>query len=272
MAAWMLIHFGWRMTFLAMGVLGLVWVLLWLKAFAVPQECRWLSDDERDFILSETGALKGSATGATGALGKLLGRKTMWGLFITQGCCAYSLYLFLFWLPSYLVQSRHMELMRASWFITVPYLVATVLVLVSGKVSDRLLTAEALKQGKRRTLLVIFILLSSVILITNAVVSEYAVMLLISLALTFIASALTMNIAMANDLVWNAEMAGTALSVLILGGNCFGLLAPVLTGYIVKWTGSFDSAFYLAGCLLLLGALTAFTATRKPLVFTDDTP
>jgi ACS family glucarate transporter-like MFS transporter len=196
----------------------------------------------------------------------------MWGLFITQGCCAYSLYLFLFWLPSYLVQSRHMELMRASWFITVPYLIATVLVLVSGKVSDRLLTAEALKQGKRRTLLVIFILLSSVILITNAVVSEYAVMLLISLALTFIASALTMNIAMANDLVWNAEMAGTALSVLILGGNCFGLLAPVLTGYIVKWTGSFDSAFYLAGCLLLLGALTAFTATRKPLVFTDDTP
>ena len=100
--------------------------------------------------------------------------------------------------------------------------------------------------------------------------SEYTVTLLIALSLTCIAGALSLNIAMTNDLVWNPEMAGTALGILILGGNCFGVLAPILTGYIVKQTHSFDSAFYLAGGLLLLGTLTAFTMTRSPLCFGGD--
>ena len=75
---------------------------------------------------------------------------------------------------------------------------------------------------------------------------------------------------MTNDLVWHADMAGTALAILILGGNCFGVLAPIVTGYIIKETGSFDSAFYLAGGLLFFGALTALTMTRSPLRFGED--
>jgi MFS family permease len=268
-AAWMVVHVGWRTSFVIMGSVGLVWVLLWLIRFRVPAECRWLPEEERKFLLAETTQGSKPTTRAKGALVKLLSRKTMWGLFLTQGCCAYSMYLFLFWLPSYLVQSRHMQLMRASWFIAVPYLVAAVLGIFIGRLSDTILTAEALRQGKRRTLLTIFVLLSSIVLATNAVANEYAVVVLISVALTCISSALTLNIAMTNDLVWNADMAGTALGVLILGGNSFGLIAPVLTGYIIKWTGSYDSAFYLAGCLLFVGAATALTMTRKPLNFAD---
>jgi ACS family glucarate transporter-like MFS transporter len=46
--------------------------------------------------------------------------------------------------------------------------------------------------------------------------------------------------------------------------------APIITGYIVKTTGSFDSAFFLAGGLLILGALISFTMTRRPLTFEED--
>jgi hypothetical protein len=82
-----------------------------------------------------------------------------------------------------------------------------------------------------------------------------------------ISSALTLNIAMTNDLVWDHTMAGTALGILIMGGITFGLLAPMITGFIVKATGSFDNAFYVAGGLLFLGALISFTMTRRPLSF-----
>jgi ACS family glucarate transporter-like MFS transporter len=64
-------------------------------------------------------------------------------------------------------------------------------------------------------------------------------------------------------------MVGTAIGILILGGNIFGSLVPIVTGYIVKWTGSFDLAFYLAGFLLFLAALICFTMTRTPLTFED---
>ena len=196
----------------------------------------------------------------------------MWGLFLTQGCCAYTMLLFLFWLPSYLVQSRHMSLVKASWFTSLPYVVAVGLGLLIGKLSDSLLSREAIRQGQRRTLLILFILLSGVVLMTNMVRNEYLLLFLISVSLASISSALSLNIALTNDLVWNPAMVGTAVGFLILGGNIFGALVPVATGYIVKWTGSFDLAFYLAGLLLFAAALICFTMTGAPLSFDESAP
>jgi ACS family glucarate transporter-like MFS transporter len=153
-----------------------------------------------------------------GTLLRLVARKTVWGVFLTQGCCAYTMLLFLFWLPSYLVQSRHMSLLKAGWFTSVPYIFAIVLGLLVGKLSDSLLTHEAVRQGKRRSLLIVFIL----------------------------------------------------MGFLILGGKIFGSQVPIATGYIVKWTGSFDLAFYLAGFLLLVAAVVCFTMTQKPLSFQEN--
>jgi sugar phosphate permease len=198
---------------------------------------------------------------------RLLKQRTMWGLLLTQGCCAYSNVLFLSWLPSYLIQSRHMHLMKAGWFTSIPYLVAAVLGIFIGKLSDTLLTREAVKQGKRRTILIVFILLSSCVFLVNVVSSEYVVLVLIAMALVCISSALTLNIAMTSDLVWQPNLVGTALGILITGGITFGLLAPIVTGYIVKETGSFDKAFYVAGSLLVLGAIISFTMTRRPISF-----
>jgi ACS family glucarate transporter-like MFS transporter len=164
-----------------------------------------------------------------------------------------------------------MSLVKAGWFTSVPYIVAVPLGLLAGKLSDSLLSHEDIKQGKRRTLLMVFILASSVVLLTNMVANQYALLFLVSMSLTCISSALSLNIALTNDLTWNAEMVGTATGFLILGGNVFGSLVPIATGYIVKWTGSFNLAFYLAGFLLFVAALICFCMTRSPLVFAQET-
>jgi len=56
-----------------------------------------------------------------------------------------------------------------------------------------------------------------------------------------------------------------ATGLLILGGNIFGILAPIVTGYVVQSTGSFNMAFVVAGALLALGALTVFLVVRTPI-------
>jgi MFS family permease len=267
--AWMVTGFGWRTSFLITGTWGFVWVTLWLKYFRIPSECPWLSKAERNFILAQSDS-KAKGRPPKGAISRLLSRKTMWGLFLTQGMCAYTMLLFLFWLPAYLVQGRHMTLAKAAWFTAIPYTVAVVLGILIGKLSDSILTHEAVRQGKRRSLLIVFILLSSVVILTNMFSNEYLLLILISMSLTCISSALSLNIAMTSDLVWNSSMVGTAISIIILGGNIFGSIVPIVTGYIVKWTGSFNLAFYLAGGLLFLAALTSFTMTRTPMSF-DET-
>jgi len=267
--AWLLLKLGWRMSFLFTGSWGFIWVIAWMKYFRAPSECSWLPEEERNYILAQSDSQVKVTTPPKGTLLRLLGRKTMWGLFLTQGMCAYTMLLFLFWLPSYLVQARHMSLVKAGWFTAVPYTVAVVLGLLIGKLSDSILTRETIRQGKRRTLLIVFILLSSVVLLTNVFENEYVLLLLTSMSLTCISSALSLNIAMTSDLLWNANMVGTAISFLILGGNIFGSIVPIVTGYIVKWTGSFDNAFYLAGFLLFTAALICFTMTRKPMSFEE---
>src|SRR5579871_296429 len=268
--AWLLIRVNWRASFVLTGSLGFLWVLLWLKVFRVPAECSWLPDEERNYILSQTDAQFRASAPPKGTLLRLLSRATMWGLFFTQGCCAYTMLLFLFWLPSYLVQSRHMSLVKAGWFTSIPYIAAVFVGLLVGKLSDSLLTNQSVKQGKRRTLLMVFIVLSGSVLLTNMIANEWVLLLIISISLACISSALSLNIALTSDLVWNPEMVGVATGFLILGGNIFGSLVPIVTGYIVKWTGSFDLAFYLAAFLLLLAALISFSMTRKPLAFSAE--
>ncbi len=270
LVAWLLMKEGWRLSFMITGSLGFLWVALWLIFFRAPSECSWLPEKERDYILSETDSQSKSAPPPKGTLFLLMGRKTMWGLFLTQGCCAYTMLLFLFWLPSYLVQARHMSLVKASWFTSIPYVVAVVSGLFIGKLSDSLLSREAIRQGKRRTLLIVFIVLSCAVLLTNMFANEILLLVLISISLACISSALSLNIALTSDLVWNPQMVGIATGFLILGGNIFGSLVPIATGYIVKWTGSFDLAFYLAGFLLFAAALICFTMTRRPLSFEES--
>jgi cyanate permease len=267
--AWLLLKEGWRTSFMITGSFGFLWVIAWLLLFRKPSECSWLPEDERDYILAQTDSETKAVIPPKGTLFRLMGRRTMWGLFLTQGCCAYTMLLFLFWLPSYLVQSRHMSLTKASWFTSIPYVVAVVLGLFIGKLSDTLLSREAIRQGKRRTLLMVFIILSGFVLLTNVVANEYLLLILVSISLSCISSALSLNIALTNDLTWNPKMLGVAVGFLILGGNIFGSVVPVITGYIVKWTGSFDYAFYLAGLLLLVAAVTCFTMTRAPLNFEE---
>ena len=267
LVALLLLKVGWRLSFMLTGSVGFIWVVLWLKFFRVPSECPWLPEQERGYILAQTDSQAKPAAPPKGALPSLMARKTMWGLFFTQGCCAYTMLLFLFWLPSYLVQSRHMTLVKAGWYTSVPYIFAVPLGLLAGKLSDSLLTEQGVKEGKRRTLLMVFILASSIVLLTNRIANQYALLFLISVSLACISSALSLNIALTNDLVWNPEVVGTATGFLILGGNVFGSLVPIATGYIVKWTGSFDLAFYVAGFLLFVAALICFTMTRDPLSF-----
>ena len=67
---------------------------------------------------------------------------------------------------------------------------------------------------------------------------------------------------MVTDLVHRARDVGKAISLCILSGNIFGLLAPIITGYVIAGLGAYDWAFGIAGILLIIGALALATMTR----------
>ena len=71
--------------------------------------------------------------------------------------------------------------------------------------------------------------------------------------------------ALVSDLLRSPGDAGRAFAFLVLGGNTFGLLAPIVTGYVVAATGSFNAAFVVAGALALIGAVASLALARGTL-------
>jgi len=264
--AWFVLRWGWRSSFVVFGSLGFIWLVLWLKWFDLPETCSWLPEDERKLVLE--GREAKTATRQLGlweALKPLARQKTMWGLFVSQGCVNYMQYLFLAWLPSYLVQARGMDLMKAGIYTAIPYLIGGVVEVSLGKISDKMLTSEEVGQGKRRNQVAIFLACTAVVLLINVVSTSFAIIAIITIALSCNSSVIMFNYALTGDLVEDPHLIGTAFGIMQFGGNIFGLCAPILTGYIVKTTGSFASAFVLAGILALIGAVVSLTMTRTPI-------
>jgi MFS family permease len=140
-----------------------------------------------------------------------------------------------------------------------------ILTTLIGKLSDTLLTEETIRTGGRRRMAALSMLGGSLILLTPLVGNVYVILFLIMIALSGVASTVAMNIALVSDLLRSSADAGRATGLLILGGNIFGILAPIVTGYVIQATGNFDYAFVVAAGLLVIGALAVFMLARKPI-------
>jgi cyanate permease len=196
---------------------------------------------------------------------KLLGSgPTLWGLALTQGCNVYSQYLFLTWLPSYLETTKGLSIAKTGFYAAIPYAIAVVLCILIGLSSDRLLRGDV-GGGRRRQMIAFAMMLAAVILLAPFVDSVWLILGLIAVSLTGVAATTSLNFALLNDLLPNPRDVGIAMAFLVMGGNIFGLLAPIVTGYVIAVTGSFDMAFVIAGILLVSGAISILTLTRQPI-------
>jgi len=264
--------FGWPALFFTAGGIGFIWLLCWLVWFARPEEAAWLGEEERQKILNERGARKidfDASAPKTGLLGLLRKGPTLWGLALTQGCNVYCQYLFLTWMPSYLQNEKGLAFAKTGFYAAVPYAIAVVLCIIVGRVSDRLLKGDT-GGGKRRYMIAFAMLLAAIILFAPLVESVWVILGLIAISLTGVASTTSLNFALLNDLLRKPQDVGVAMGFLVVGGNIFGLMAPIVTGYVVSETGHFDRAFMIAGILLVVGATSILTLTRQALGDASD--
>jgi hypothetical protein len=105
-------------------------------------------------------------------------------------------------------------------------------------------------------------MVSSIILAAPLIEDVRIFLVCMSISMGCVATAMSMNLALANDLLRRSDVASLVTSIVIFGGNAFGLVAPIVTGYLVAGTLGYGGAFAVAGCLLLLGMVSIFFANR----------
>jgi MFS family permease len=258
---------GWRAGFLVAGSIGFIWLVAWLVAFDKPERVTWLGQAERDRILGERdGETKPTAVPQSASpLLHLLTLRSVWGLFLTQGCAVYGGYMLLTWLPSYLQSAKGLSVLNAGMLTAVPFGAATVVAVVLGRLSDRLLSRDAVHAGRRRSMLAVMLVSAASILLIPFIDSLWLIVLVLAVARSTGAAGSALNFALVTDLVRNPVDIGKVTSITVLGGNSFGMMGPIVTGYVLALTGSFNGTFAVAGVLALIGAGATLTMTRRPI-------
>lgn len=262
---WLISAYGWRIAFIVAGALGFVWLAAWLKWYSHPSKAPWLSATEREEIAQgSTGSQSASQAPASLGLKGLARSSSMWAIALSHGCAVYATYFFLTWLPSYLQAEKGLTVMSSGIYTAIPYIGAAVLAIVIGRLSDKVMSPEAAQRGQRRMVVASVLLASSVIFLVPALDSTWAILFVITLSLATCASAVSLNLSLVNDLVRSEDDVGTAAGFITAVGNLFGLLAPIVTGYVVAGSGSFALAFVVVGVLLVVGAILSMFCTRRP--------
>jgi ACS family glucarate transporter-like MFS transporter len=259
--------FDWRTAFLVLGAIGFIWLVAWAIWYGAPEHVSWLADAEKTKILAERNGDGASASHGPqpSSVVYLLSQRSVWGLVLTQACLVYTAYLFLTWLPTYLQSTRELSTMNTGYLTAVPYLVTVVLGVTIARLSDRMLTSKDIQAGRRRNFIAAMALLAMLILLAPLVDGLGQLLLVLTLVLTGSTTGAGLNFTLASDLLRNPRDVSRVVAITAFGGNLFGLIAPIITGYVVSGTGGYTWAFRIAAVLLFCGCLATLGLTRRPI-------
>ncbi|MDE3103587.1 MAG: MFS transporter [Acidobacteriota bacterium] len=261
--AWITHTHGWKGCFWFLGLLGLLLALLWFRLATDVAGNPRINATEVELIQQGGGLGSiGPATRASGSvsltwatLGHLLRNRMLLGIYLGQYCIVTLTWFFLTWFPLYLSQARHMSLLKVGFVATLPALCGSIGGISGGVFSDRLLRRGHSLSLARKTPIILGMSLSMTMIACNYLNTQWLIVLLMSLA--FFGKGF-------GALGWTVisdtsprGMIGINGSVFNLIGNLAGITTPILIGYIVQRTGSFQYALLFVAAMALL-AIVAY--------------
>ncbi|SEH40394.1 MFS transporter, ACS family, glucarate transporter [Methylobacterium sp. 275MFSha3.1] len=255
--AWIVHNFGWHHVFTSMGLLGIVFAVVWLRVVDSPKNHPSMNQAERDYIeaggaLLDMDGLSRSKQGDAGrTLRQLLANRMLLGIYIGQYCITVLTYFFLTWFPVYLVKERGLSILQAGFAAVLPALCGFIGGILGGVISDLLLRRGFSLTAARKIPIVGGMLLSMSIIGCNYVQADALVVGLMALA--FFGKGIgALGWAVVAD-TSPRESGGLSGGLFNTFGNTAGITTPIAIGYIVQSTGSFNGALVFVG----LNALVA---------------
>lgn len=248
---WITHAYGWHAVFVVMGLLGIAFSVVWMKAVYTPKTHPTVNQAELDYIaaggalvhMDQPGTQSRSFAPNAPRLGyikQLLSNRMLMGVYVGQYCITTLTYFFLTWFPVYLVKERGMSILNAGFVAALPAICGFAGGVLGGLISDGLLRRGKSLTFARKTPIVVGMLLSTSMILCNYVDSAAVVVAIMSLA--FFGKGLgALGWAVVSD-TSPKEISGLSGALFNTFGNTAGITTPIVIGYLIKGTGSFNAA------------------------------
>jgi MFS family permease len=235
-------HFGWRMMFLALGAVSLLWLLPWI--------CWAPRGRARSRQVEGTMEKKESAP----TIRQICRKRDAWGTFFGNFCANYAYYFLLMWLPSYLVSERGLSLNMMAVLASLPFWASASASLLCGWASDRWISHGGNPTVVRK-IFVVGGLTGATLMLPAALVHDLrlSMVLLVTAYLAF--GSFSSNHWAITQTLAGSLAAGQWTGLQNCIANLSGVIAPYVTGVIISRTNSYYLAFVSASLILVAGAL-----------------
>ena len=238
------------------GIAGVLFAFVWLRLYREPQHSTRVNKEELAYIEAGGGlGHQGPATPfAWRNIARLLRHRQIVGASIGQFAGNSTLVFFLTWFPTYLATERQMAWLKVGFYAVMPFIAASIGVLVGGWVSDTLIKRTGSATLGRKLPILTGLLLACTIVIANYVDSDEVVIAVLSIAF-FGQGMVNLGWTLITD-VAPKNVIGLTGGVFNLCANLAGIVTPLVIGVIVGSTGSFVGALAYIAVVAAIGALS----------------
>lgn len=261
------IHFlaahSWKLFFVVISIGPLLWLLLW-NNFLVKRE------DNPQETTTAVPTKPAKAASFFGSLA-LLRNRTVFGIFLGFFAFDYVWFVYTRWLTGYLVIERKFSSSETGFWTSVPYVVMSVVILVSGAASDVLIKRAYSEMRVRKTFIVVGLAIAILIVPAGLVADRMTAAWLLSISLCGLGIAAP-NTWTLTQTVCSKNLVGTVSGIQNFGGNVGGIIAPALTGFIADRSHSFSLAFHISGVVLLIGICSYLFLIGKESLISEAEP
>jgi len=247
---------GWRALFIIVGLIGLVFALVWYAGYRDPDRSGRVNRAELDLIAAGGGLDQTAPKTAFkwSHVRFLFSQRQIIGASIGQFAGNSTMVFFLTWFPTYLATERHMAWLKVGFYAVLPFIAASAGVLVGGQVSDHLLRRTGNATLARKLPIIAGLLLASGIVAANFLHDNRLVIAVLSIAF-FGQGMVNLGWTLITDVAPKA-LIGLTGGVFNLCANLAGIITPLVVGFIVAATGSF---FYALGFIAVVALIGAFS-------------
>jgi MFS family permease len=227
--------YGWRATFVVLGVVSLLWLWPWSRVTVQPRAAQPVSAD-------------------VATIWMIFKQRALWGSSLGHFSTNYTFYFMLSWLPLYLVRVRGFSNLEMVQLATSAYLVNAVFAIGGGWAIDRYIARGGSTNFGYKLVMGATHLGAIACMLCMALGSRP-----VALASILVYQALcgfqSPGVFAVSQILAGPAAAGRWVGIQNTLGNLAGILAPALTGFIVEWTGHFTLAFVFAAAVGVLGFL-----------------
>ena len=263
MIAGLMLLWGWRAAFIIPGALGLIWLVVWLWIYRLPEHLPGISQEELAWIRNENsqGVASASASGPQ-RWGDLLKDRNVLALVLCRLVSDPVWYFYLFWIPEYLTRERGFSLAEIGLYAWIPFVAGAVGGMVGGRASDRLVHAGVSPARARTRVLYISAAIAPLGMLTGKVHTAAMAIALIAV-MAFVVYSWFINTAALIPDLFSEKVVGSVLGLMGTAGSAGGVVFTFLVGFLLTHY-SYTAVFLLAGSMHLLASLILWSLLREP--------